>query len=220
MLKHIGTHNTKKVVLLFREVPGEEHMCLVSYSDLLPRMYHDTVMTVLESAAAQNSQSLADVLHRNMMPDGKNCLEALHVSGLIKKVPCNQVLVTPNRSSSVRLDELNNILNEMAKGEAAVKKLAEIDSQQGMAANRRRGSTRTSAADVGEPVVATATAMDAALSDTDLANQRVRQAETMKADAARLLKEAEALLAEAAQLDPSVNGKPKKKTTATKTKKS
>ena len=87
MLKHIGTHNTKKVVLLFREVPGEEHMCLVSYSDLLPRMYHDTVMTVLESAAAQNSQSLADVLHRNMMPDGKNCLEALHVSGLIKKVP-------------------------------------------------------------------------------------------------------------------------------------
>lgn len=219
MLKHIGTHNSKKVVLLFREVPGEEHMCLVSYSDLLPRLYHDTVMTVLESAPAQNSQSLADVLHRNMMPDGKNCLEALHTSGLIKKVPCNQVLVTPNRTSSVRLDELNSILNEMAKGEAAVKKLAEIDSQQGMAANRRR-STRTSAGDVGEPVPTTVTQMDAVLSDSDLAGQRVRQAETMKADAARLLKEAEALLAEAAQLDPSVNGKPKKKTTATKTKKS
>ena len=38
MAKHVGKHNDRKVVILFREVPDEGHMCLVIYSDLLPRM--------------------------------------------------------------------------------------------------------------------------------------------------------------------------------------
>jgi len=216
MLKHIGKHNEKKIVLLWREVPGEDHMCLVTYSDLLPRIYHDTVMQVLESPSGQQSLNLSDALHRNYMPDGKNCLEALHTNGLIKKVPTNQILVTPNKSSTVRLDELNKILNEMAKGEEATKRLADLESQRGLATKK---STRTSAADVGEAPSVQASANNF-LTDKDLAQQRIKQAEAMKADAARLLKEAEQLLAEAADLDPVPNVKNPAKKPATKAKKS
>lgn len=215
MIKHIGKHNNKKIVLLYREVPDEHHMCLVAYSDTLPRLVHDEVMSVLESAAGQSAPSLSDALFRSILPDGRNTLQALHRDGLIKKVPTNQVLITPNRTSTVRLDELNTILNEMAKGEEATKKLSEIDSQQGMAANSKVNRPARRGRDVGEPVVTeTTTSTDSVLSDADLAKQRRQQAEAMKADAIRLLKEAESLMSEAAQLDSNVttnNDKPTKK---------
>lgn len=210
MYKHVGKHNDKKVVILFREVPGEEHMCLVSYSDLLPRLYHDALMKVLESPVGQQAQNFSDALFRSYMPDGRNSLEALHKDGLIKKVPTNQILVTPTPSSSVRLDELNGILNEMSKGEEAIKRLAELDSSKGMSGKKRPEQLK----EVGVPTnsrsqaaplpTSTATALNEVLSDADLAKDRVRQAEVMKANATQLLKEAERLLAEAADLDPKV----------------
>lgn len=214
MYKHVGKHNNKKVVLLFREVPGEEHMCLVAYSDLLPRLYHDPVMTVLESPVGQQAANFSDALFRNFMPDGRNCLEALHKDGLIKKVPTNQVTVTPTTNSSVRLDELNEILNEMAKGEDAVKRMAEIDANKGMT-----GKKKTDIREVGVPnnTRSTPTSQSqpniSVLSDADLARDRLKQAETMKANAEQMLKEVERLLTEAADLDPTT------KTNASKTKK-
>jgi len=217
MLKHIGKHNTKKIVLLYREVPEEDHMCLVVYSDLLPRIYHDSVMKVLESDSGQQSQNFSDVLFRNYMPDGRNCLEALHKDGLIKKVPTNQVMITPNMHSSVRLDELNTILNEMAKGEDAVKRLRDLESQKGLQTKNKNPKTR----EVGEPVTAVAPPIaesTGVLTDQDLAAQRLAQAEKMRADAARLLQEADSLAAEAAQLNPPLQNGTKKKA-ATKSKK-
>jgi len=220
MIKHVGKHNQKKIVLLFREVPGEDHMCLLTYSDALPRMHHDEVMKVLESASGQQAQNLSDALFRNILPDGRNSLEALHRDGFIKKVPCNQVIVTPNSKSTIRLDELNKMLNEMAKGEEAVKKLADFDANRGFTDKPKKKNSSTRAGDVGDPVPQTAAeSVGDLLSDHDLAMQRVRQAETMRNDAARLLKEAEVLMTEAAELDPKIHdNQPKKKgrTKATK----
>lgn len=212
MLKHVGKHNNRKIVLLFREVPGEDHMCLVSYSDGLPSMIHDEVMKVLESAAGQQSANLSDALFRHIMPNGENTLESMHNRGLIKKVQTNQVLITPNAASSVRLDELNKILNEMTSGQDAVKRLAEIDAAKDYHAGKTTKPKR--GRDVGEPAATSTTA--SLLSDADLAQQRRKQAENMKADAARLLQEAEALMAEAVKLDPKANDTTKKKKTRTK----
>jgi hypothetical protein len=39
MLKHIGRHGDRKVAIIFRELPGEEHMCLVIYPETLPTHY-------------------------------------------------------------------------------------------------------------------------------------------------------------------------------------
>lgn len=216
MLKHVGKHNDRKIALLWREVPNEDHMCLVVYSDLLPRLIHDEIMKVLESASGQAAENLADALWRNVMADGRNTLEALHREGFIKKVPTNQVIVTPNAKSSVRLDELNTILNEMKSGEDAVKRMADLDASAGMTGKKRRapeprevGMPRDSR---GQPVQVPLTeAADAILSDADLAKQRFDQAEKMRANAQQLLAEAERLMAEAAEFDPKLKTKPNAK---------
>lgn len=225
MLKHIGKHNNQRIVLLFRKVPQEDHMCLLVYSDLLPRMYHDEIMKVLESPVGQNAKEFSDVLFRTMMADGTNCLESLHRAGLIKKVPANQVLVTPTATSSVRLDELNNILDEMEKGEEAVKRLAEIDASQGMTGKKRSAEPR----EVGVPNNSRVNnqvegsisaeqyvASSGVLDDSALAQQRLAQAAKMKAEAQTLLAEATRLEQEAGQLQPENNAQSKPKKTAKK----
>jgi hypothetical protein len=213
MLKHVGKHNDKKVLLLFREVPNEDHMCLVVYSDLLPRLYHDELMKIVESASGQSANSLSDVLHRSSFADGGNCLITLHKSGWIRKVRTDQVKMTPNNRSSVMLNELNKILNEMEAGDAAKKQMEEI-------AKGTKKTTQAPIREVGMPQQDTpSTPSDGILTDADLARDRMRQAERMRADAARLLAEAETLTAEAVQLDPKLNDKPAKKKPATKAKK-
>jgi hypothetical protein len=182
-------------------------------------------MKVLESDVGQQAKEFADALFRNFMPDGTNCLEALHRNGLMKKIPSNQVLVTPTPTSSVRLDELNGILKEMSKGEEAVKRLAEIDASQGMTGKAKK---REAVREVGVPptsrtkeVVAnevTAKEVSTFLSDTDLAKDRVRQASNMKSQAESLLKEVQRLLTEAAELDPSLKQDAKSTTTKKKAK--
>jgi hypothetical protein len=222
MYKHVGKHKDKKVALLFRQVPGEDHMCLVAYSELLPRMVHDEIMKVLESPMGQQAENLADALFRHIMADGRNCLEALHRENFIKKVPTNQILVTPNTVSSVRLDELNSILNEMAKGEDAIKRLAELDANKGMVTKRSEPIREVGvppASRTAEVTVPTT----AVLSDSDLAQQRISQATAMKSNAEQLMKEAQRLLDEARALDPTTlleNDDTSKKKTTAKTKKS
>jgi hypothetical protein len=206
MLKHVGRHGDKKVVVLYREVPNEAHMCLVVYSDTLPRIYHDTVMSVLESPVGQQAESFADALFRSMMADGTNSLEVLHKNGMIKKINTSQVIMTPTPAASVRLDELNDILNEMKTGEAAVKRLAELDAQKGMGSKTKR---KAELQEVGVPPssrtqsVVVPDTTPGVLSDADLASSRLAQAELMKKNAATMLAEAERLINEATQLDPT-----------------
>ena len=114
----------------------------------------------------------------------------------------------------------------MAKGEEAVKRLAEIDSSKGMTGKKRPEPIR----EVGAPVntrsqpaplpTSSSAGLNEVLSDSDLARDRIRQAEAMKANASQLLQEAERLLAEASNLDPSVknNAVTTKKKTSSKVK--
>lgn len=236
MIKHVGKHNNKKIVLLWRRVPNENHMCLLSYSDTLPRMIHDEMMKALESAIGQNAKDFSDVLFRTVMADGRNALEVLHKEGFIKKVPCSQVLITPTSKSSVRLDELNDILDEMDKGDEALKRLQDIDSNAGFTGKKRR---TTEGREVGMPpnntsvsrtnidVDATDSAAaylkgnlsDAVLSDADLAEQRLSQAEAMQKQATQLLAEAKRLTDEAKTLSPAKNVKTTRAKKATPSKK-
>jgi hypothetical protein len=218
MIKHVGKHNNKKIVLLWRKVPGEDHMGLVLYSDTLPRMIHDEVMKQLESAIGQNAKEFSDVLFRTTMADGRNALEVLHREGFIKKVPTSQILVTPTSKSSVRLDELNKILDEMDKGEEAIKRLTELDNESGMVGRKKVREGRevgmppnnTSLSRTNLDVDATDSAaayVKGVLSDRDLAEQRLSQAEQMKKQAQALLLEAERLAQEANDLLPAKNVK-------------
>ncbi len=212
MIKHVGRHNQRKVAIVYRIVPDEEHMALVIYPDSLPQMLHDEAMKCLESEIGQQAKELADALFRTTMSDGQNCLTALHRGGWLKKVPTNQVIVTPNVQSTIRLDELNKILKEMEAGEEAVKKLADIDSNRGMKGVLSEGR------EVGEPAKTSAASVNTSnvLSDADLAQQRLDQANRMEAEAKSLLAEAKRLKDEAKSLTPAKKTTNVRKATAKK----
>lgn len=210
MLKHVGKHNDKRCVIIFRKIPELEHMALVVYSDLLPRMVHDEIMRAVESPQGQAAMEISEVLFRTIMADGRNCLESLHSNGLLKKVPTNQVLVTPTTTSSVRLDELNDILDEMAKGEEALKRLQDLDSNRGLSG--KTAPRRAEIQELGEKKTreaqgntSAAAMLSGMLSDSDLAAQRADQAAKMEATAKELLAEAARLKKEAESLSPKVN---------------
>jgi hypothetical protein len=224
MIKHVGKHGNKKVVLLFRKVPGEDHMCLLLYPETLPRHIHDDIMAALESESGQQAKDLADYLFRFTMQDGTNALETLHRENMIKKVPTNQVIITPNAKSTVRLDELNEILNKMELGEEAVKEMAELDAGAGMTGKRRRpaegrdiNEVRTPRNSRSTPVeVSNTISINEVLSDEQMATQRMAQAQKMAAEAKQLLAEADRLMKEASELNGAVkeNGGTKTKKTA------
>jgi hypothetical protein len=226
MLKHVGKHNDKRCVIVFRKIPDLEHMALVVYSDLLPRLVHDEVMRAVESPQGQAAMDISEVLFRTIMADGTNCLESLHRNGLMKKVPTNQVLVTPTTTSSVRLDELNDILDEMAKGQEAMERLQNLDANRGLTGKKNNtpprraeiqelGERKTREAQGNTSAAEMLTSM---LSDSDLAAQRADQAAKMEATAQQLLAEAARLKAEAESLSPKVDdvGTKTKKTSTKK----
>jgi hypothetical protein len=109
-------------------------MCLVIYPDTLHAHWQDSIQKALESDVAQQSEELADALHRSYLPDGRPVLETLHQERMIKKLRTSDIIVTPTPDAKIRLDELNKMLNEMKQGEAAVKKMAENDYSRGMVA--------------------------------------------------------------------------------------
>jgi hypothetical protein len=104
--------------------------------------------------------------------------------------------MTPAPNVKIKLSELNTILDEMEQGEAAVKKLAEMDKSLGLqdpqdVVKRMRGQ---------DTVVSTGDT----LGDAVLAKQRMEQATRMEREAKGLMAEAQRLMEEAKSLDPSL----------------
>lgn len=211
-IKHVGKHGDRKVAILFREVPGEDHMCLVVYPDVMPSHMHDALIKAIETPEAQQAEQLADAVHSKLFPDGRPMLTALHAEGMIKKVQTEQVVVTPTPTATVKLSELNNILREMKTGEQAISKLAELDANSGYTgkAIRRDDFGR----ELRPPPAARNNLMGSnqALDDSALAANFRQQAAKMEAEAKGLLAESARLAKEAAALE----GAPAETTTAPK----
>lgn len=210
MLKHIGRHGDRKVAILFREVPGEDHMCLVVYPDTLPTHIHNSIMSTLESLPGQAAPNLADVLSRNLLPDGRAQLEALHREGMIKKIPSNQVIVTPTATSNVKLDEMNQIIREMETGGAAMKRLQELDNSTGFvdpAQKRKAEAEFKRSQERGQPQPAAAPLVSPAngvLDDKALASNMLAQAKRMEIEAKSMISEAARMKKDAQRMFPGV----------------
>jgi len=196
-LRHVGKHGDRKVAIIFREVPGEPHMCLVTYTELLNQNIHDPIIKCIESDIGQSSEILAEALNRSYTKDGKPILQVLHMEGQLKKVNTELVVMTPQPNTRIKLSELNKILDEMKLGEDAVKKLADMDSSLGMQSPAEVArKMRNKAA----PVASTAQGV---IGDQDLANTLRQQATKMTNEAKGLMAEAERLLKEASSMDTS-----------------
>jgi hypothetical protein len=208
--KHVGEHNNKKVVIVQRAIPEEEHMCSVIYTQIIPSHYHDDIMRVLESNEGQDSNEFWEVLQRRPASTGDNLLQAIAMEGYLKKAPTNQIIVKPNANSNIRLDELNRLLIEVGTGEQATQRLEELDRQRGYADTRK-----TRAPMPGQMENSTG----GALTDQDLAQINIKQATEIKAQVESMLAEAARLESEAAVLDPSLAKKTRgRKTSGQRTK--
>jgi hypothetical protein len=136
---------------------------------------------------------------------------------MLKKIRTEDVVMTPGPNQSIRLDELNKILGEMAAGAEATKRLAEADASSGLqdpADVRRRkegliGEQNRPMPTAGPNVVDPNMAMN----DDVLARDFMAQAERMDAEAKGLIAESKRLMKEAKAMMP----KPAKKTPAKKT---
>ena len=226
MIKHVGKHGGKRVIVLYRTVPGEDHMALVTYADTLPRHIHDDIMKALESDSGQQAKEFSDYLFRYTLVNGENALETLHREGMIKKVNTNQIIVTPDAKNNVRLDELNEILRKMDLGEEAIKEMAALDKDSGMSGRTKRNNvtegkelrvplaSRTQAVQVGNNI-----SIDNVLTDDQLATQRLAQSAQMQKEAKALLAEADRLQKEAEALTGATTTKnATRKTTKAKAK--
>jgi hypothetical protein len=137
-------------------------------------------------------------------------LEALHKEGMIKKIPTNQVIVTPNATSNVKLDELNKIVREMETGEQAVKRLQELDKNTGIvdpAQKRKAEAEYKRSQERGEPktpVAPLVSSVDGALDDKALAMNMLSQAKRMEVEAKGMIAEAARMKKDAQRMSPSV----------------
>ena len=211
-LKHVGIHQDRKVAILYRQVPNEDHMCLVIYPQVLPAPWHDAIMRVLESDVGQQAEEFATALHRNFLPDGRNILETLHQEKMIKKIRTADVNVTPRQGASIRLDELNAMLTKMKQGEEAIKEMATNDAARGLvdpsvkrtaeALYKSGRDAKTEARPTPPPTIKAGP--DAALSDSEIDGNMLIQAERMEAEGKGLLAEAARMKKDAERMQPNV----------------
>ena len=152
---------------MFREIPDDESSCLIVDTDSLVDWMHDDVINAVESPGAQSSIDFSEFAQRRTMTDGTNMLQALHAKGLLQKQKSSNVMMTPNRETQIRLDELNNL----------------IRSQQGAEA---LPTAPVAATDATAPV-------EGALDDLSIATNMISQAKQFEDEAATLRESAYAL---------------------------
>jgi len=203
MIKHVGRQGDKKVVVVFREVPEEEHMALVVYPDQLQQTLHDDLMNAIQSVKGQEAKDLGNALHGIVGTNGQTILNTIHSERFMKKVRTQDIIMVPAPNNpGVRLDELNKIIRDLDTGSEAAGKLADLDANAGLADPQKKAAgVAASAAAMGNTGV---------LSDEAIAQNLVQQAEQMRAQMATLEAEAARLMEEAQSLNPSLKPKAKR----------
>jgi hypothetical protein len=184
-MKHVGkmSSNGARVVVVYRTLPGDPLHALVVGTQGLTDMYHDGLMTIVESDSGQTANELAEILAVRKFADGSNMLAHLHSNGHLKKVPTSSVVMTPTTKDQIPLDKLNDVIAEQ-KGVA----LEELAVSEGNNQAKKVASKKASKDEVEETESVPTT------SNLDLSPAEMRsRADALYKEAARLRKEADAL---------------------------
>ena len=211
-IKHVGKHGDRKVLVMYRQVPNEDHMCLVIYPDTMLAHWQDAIQKVVESDIGQSADELSEALYRSFLPDGRPILQTLHNERMIKKIRTADIIMTPRGDSKIRLDELNKMLNEMKQGADAVKKMQENDASRGLVdpSVKRAAEAQFKAGQQAQAQArqdALLAPQNGALSDRDIAANMVFQAKKMELEAKSMIAEAARMKKDAQRMDPGVVAK-------------
>lgn len=215
-MKHIGrvANTGMKCIVVFREIYDERgnvsdpNHCLVVETERLPDMEHDDVVRVVESPAGQEAQQFYQIAHRSMFSDGLNMLTKLHNRGYLRKYPTDQIELTPNSSTVIKLSEVNEIIRKQSTGmsEADIKNSMVDDTDK--APRQLDGKSAPVNLDPTQTIDQAIPTQEAALDDVALAKNMLTQADVFLAEAQRLQEEAYSM---APDLKPK-RGRPKKAT--------
>lgn len=200
-LKHVGKiKNTgSKVLVVFRTLPGESNMALVLPTATLPDIYHNSIMELVETDMAQQSNELGEILFVRSFPDGRNMLQSMQADGRLQKVATDNIVMTPTVNSNTPLDQLNVLIAEQRN--CTIDELCTF--VKGATPAKKDSEVKEVAAVTETPAPAATLQADAnhVLSDSDIAKGYRSQADALYKEAALLRKQAD-------ELDP-----PKKKAT-------
>jgi len=189
-LKHVGRIKAtgKKVLVAFRTLPGDAYSALVVFTESLTDDYHNGIINLVESPAAQESYEFAEALDRTQFPDGSRMLPSLHAKGRLIKVSTDQVEMTPVIGTTILLSELNQMIAEQ-RGIA-------VDDLHIAPSNQDKAETASQASRVAEKTVqptATPEVVAPAGSADDQAKFYRSQADKLAKQAAEMRRKAEEL---------------------------
>lgn len=113
-LKHVGRVKStgRKCLVAFRTLPGDAYNCLIIPTENLEDSYHDALIQLVESPAAQSAYEFGEVLSRAKFPDGSTMLPALHTQGRLLKLATDGIEMTPNFQAKITLSDLNQLIAE------------------------------------------------------------------------------------------------------------
>lgn len=206
MIKHVGKmkHNNAKVCVVYRTLPGDAYSALVVGTGSLSDVYHNSLMTLVESQEGQQANELGDSMSNRYFPDGTNMLQQLHLTGKLVKVPTTSVLMIPTPNTEIPLDELNLMIAEQ-KGVT----LDELAIKAEMTPVKNDEAKEVLEQPVQEPL----------LTPNEVLEQPTEvTAEMLRSKADQLLEEAKKLQEKANELDPPKTRRKKQTTSAEKNK--
>jgi hypothetical protein len=204
MLKHVGriANNKRKVVVAYKVLPGDPDHCVVVTTENLEAGDHDTLMQTVESSTAQEADDFATVMMRTQLSDGSNMLARFHTTGKMVKVKTADVEMTPNRNTSIRLNELNEAIAQQ-RG-VTVADLA-VKGPDGKTKQPASAEPAITTSEMAAETVSTSAVTDGVITDEALAKK-------FRSDADRLSKEAAELRRQAEELVPTKKKASTKKT--------
>ena len=204
MLKHVGriANNKRKVIVAYKVLPGDPDHCVVVTTENLEAGDHDTLMQTVESSTAQEADDFATVMMRTQLSDGSNMLARFHTTGKMTKVKTSDVEMTPNRNTSIRLNELNEAIAQQ-RG-VTVADLA-VKGPDGKTKQPASADPAITASEMAAETVSTSAVADGVITDEALAKK-------FRSDADRLSKEAAELRRQAEELVPTKKKASTKKT--------
>jgi hypothetical protein len=187
-LKHIGRmkHNRRKVAVAYRTIPNEPYSAVVVTTENLMADEHDALIKLIESPAGQQANELADAMGRTQLPDGRNMLAGFHTTGKMIKVKTDEVEMTPDTSTTIPLNELNEIVAQQ-KGVA----IEDLAIQSGKKKADKPASVEEAVTDIVEDVTMTT---EDVITDEQLAAQYRSQADALFKEAKSLREQAEELV--------------------------
>ena len=200
MLKHVGRlkTNQRKLVVAYRTVPGESDQCVCVTTENLEAADHDSLISLVESNAAQSANELAEVMARTQLSDGSNMLARFHITGKMVKFNTSDVEMTPDNKTVVSLDELNKIIADQ-KG-VSIDDLA-LKDPRAEVSDAPKTATESAKTTPAQPIADDATTNLTAPQDGVLSDEQIASGYRSQAD--RLFKEAKKLREQAEELAPT-----------------